>query len=174
MQNRNIEYGSYATHLERRVLMPCWYSSYRRAGRFVFKTMTRPDPDGTHWDLTIGHEMTLDYSRPRYGTTGNRSSAEDKWIFRAFLDGTAFFHKSRLESNLYHYGARRKIYEVIKKHYNLDTTITPDDNRYGSIEVYKRKPLSEYSRTIALAQEQSLGEYLVRKYNTEANHATAV
>jgi len=154
--------GSYAQEAEYRVVQSSWNSNYRRQGRYVFRSMYESNGGRT----LIGREM-VEYDRS--GGYRDRSNADNRWILRCYLDGTATFRKNKFNSDVNRYNVTQPFWIMLQKYYYVDTTIEAQSYR-DEVVVLRRKPLSDYAKLIANA-EANLGDYLVQKYNLQGEKA---
>jgi hypothetical protein len=144
----------------------------------VFRTIiNHAESNSRYWYYKeiVGHEM-IAKDHYDYNHNTQQNERKDIWLFRSYLDGTAFYRKQKTHSILYRYPTSKNIDEVVEKYFYTDTEIV--DHEFAGrnshyppmIVVLKRKPLSDYTRRVALEQETSLGDYLVRKYNIGVEH----
>lgn len=146
--------ASYAQELKYRVVLPNPRAyGTKRTGRYCFRTMHDNDNE------IIGNEMA---EWQGHHMSQTPQEAEQRWIFRDYLDGTAFFRWTRFRSNIRRRSVYEPVWHLVEKHYHIDTTIEGDWDK--EIIVLRRKPLSDYSKLMANA-EANLGDYLVQKYN---------
>jgi len=100
---------SYASEIESKAIYVNALSYRKKVGRLVIEAICENDSYNR-----IGTEV-----RTRYADSND-------WIFRSYLDGTAYFYPGKL--SIFNWTTERKIKYVIEKHYRTVQEVIEDDD----------------------------------------------